>query len=243
METAGFWLNGTFYPLIMGGAEDGEGGDDDKGDKGDGKGETGDAGDGDGSKGDGEGDGDDEGTKSKPKPKYSQDDMDSAITKRVARERKKWEKDQAEAKKKEQMTEAEKLKAAKDEAEAKAAESQTIANKKLVRADAKVAAVAAGVKAERVNRFLKLVDLSDVDVDDKTGEPDSDAIKAAITEALEDVPEFKAGDGKGGESGGDFSSSGSGKKWSQAEVDKLSPEEYEKHRDEIMAQVRAGTIK
>lgn len=192
-----------------------------------------------------EGEGEGEGGEGEQKPSgksFNQDDVDKAIEKRLARERKRWEREQEEAKKKAEMSEAERFKAEKEESEKKATEAQERANQTLIRAEAKVTAVAAGVKAERVAKFLKLVDLAEVEVGED-GEPDADAIKAAIDAALEDVPEFKGEAGKSGTSGADLSGSNTTRKWTQAEVDKLSPAEYEKHRDEIMAQVRAGTVK
>lgn len=172
---------------------------------------------------------------------FAQEEVDKAISKRLAQERKKWDKEQAEAKAKADMSETERLKAEKAEAEKAAAESHSKAAQMLIAADAKVAAVEAGVKPGRVNKFLRLVDLSDIELNDK-GEPDSQAIKAAIEAELADAPEFK-GESSGGASGGDFGNDVGKKKWTQAEVDKLSPEEYEKHREAILAQSRTGTMK
>lgn len=190
----------------------------------------------------GGGEGDEEGGEEKPGKSFSQDEVEKIVAKRESRLRKKLEKEAEEAKKKAEMSESEKLKAEKEEAEKRSADSLTKANQMLVKADAKVAAVAAGVKPERINKFLKLVDLSDIEVSEG-GEPDGAAIKAAIAEALEDVPEFKGAAGGGGASGGDFGGDAGRKKWTQAEVDKLSPEDYEKHRDEILAQSKTGTMK
>jgi hypothetical protein len=180
--------------------------------------------------------------KGKPKGKFSQDDMEKAISKRLTRERKKWEKDAEEAKKKAEMSESDKLKAEKEEAEKKATEAHGHAAQMLIKADAKVAAINAGVAAKHVDKFLRLVDLSEVELNDK-GDPDKAAIKAAIESELEDSPMFKAEEGAAGASGGDFGGSAGKKKWTQAEVDKLSEAEYEKHREEIMAQGRTGTMK
>jgi hypothetical protein len=184
-----------------------------------------------------------EGEEEKPKGKsFSQDEVEKIVAKREARLRKKLEKDAEEAKKKAEMSEADKLKAEKEEAEAKATEAHGKAAQMLIRADAKVAAVDAGVAAKHVDKFLRLIDLSEIEVDEK-GDPDKAAIKAAVASELEDSPMFKAEEGKGGASGGDFGGDAGKKKWTLAEVEKLTEEQYEKHRDEIMAQRRAGTLK
>lgn len=105
------------------------------------------------------------------------------------------------------------------------------------------AALAAGVKPERVAKFMRLVDLKDLDKVTDDGKPDADAIKALVEKELEDAPEFKGGagtgddgKGKGGKSGGEFTPNG-GKVWTRAEISKMSPEEYEKHEDEILKQL------
>jgi len=109
------------------------------------------------------------------------------------------------------MDEADRLKAEKADADKKATEATEKANTRAIRADAKVAAVAAGVGADVVTEFLAVVDLSDVKVDDD-GEPDPKAIKKAIDATLA-KPTFKAAfiptTGKGaGSSGGDHNGGG-----------------------------------
>jgi len=107
------------------------------------------------------------------------------------------------------------------------------------------AALTAGVKPDRVEKFLKLVDL-DVGKLSDDGKPDGDAIKALIEAELKDSPEFKASAGsndKPGASGGEFNGSGDKHQWTRAELAKLSTAEFEKHEAEIMAQMKAGTIK
>ncbi len=108
------------------------------------------------------------------------------------------------------------------------------------------AALAAGVKPDRVARFLKLADL-DVDALTDDGRPDTDAIATLIEQTLADVPEFKgtaAPPTAGGATGGDMGS-GTGRKktWTRADLATLSAAEYEQHRDEIDAQVAAGLVK
>lgn len=56
------------------------------------------------------------------------------------------------------------------------------------RAEAKTALIAAGVSRERVGRFVGMLNLDDIDVDDD-GEIDEDALDEAIEALKEDVPE------------------------------------------------------
>lgn len=163
-------------------ADEGEGGNDDP--NAGGSGGNGDGGQ--GSAGDGSGSGD---TKT-----FTQDEIDAMIEKRLARARKQWESEAEEARKKEQMTEAEKLKAEKEEAERKAQEAQTAANQRLINAEARVQAVTLGIKPERIAYALKLADLSGVEVDEQ-GNPDAAAIKSALEAVLNDLPELKGTQG------------------------------------------------
>jgi len=192
------WLlasDGQLVPHIRGGAGEGEG---DEGAEGGAEGEG------------GGGDtktGDDAAAKA-TKVEMTQEELDALIAGKVAKERKKAETEAAEAAKREKMDEAERLKAEKEDAERKGAETEAKANAKLVLADAKVAAVEAGVKAERIATFMRLVDLGSVDVDND-GNPDAKAVKAAVAAALKDAPEFKADAGaKKGASGGDMNGDG-----------------------------------
>lgn len=210
--------------------DDSDGGSDDSDDDSDSDGDT------DG----GEDDGDDD----EPPKKFTQADLDSAIDKRLARERRKHERELEKAK-------GGKGKDGKDSKPDPNEERVTRAQGRVVKTEAKAAALAAGVDPKRVARFLRLVELDDpgefLSDDD---EPDEEAIAAAVEEALEDVPEFKAksddGDGKRGKgkSGGDgMNGDGERKRWTRAEIDKMSPEEIDKNWDSIQEAMKAGAIK
>lgn len=134
--------------------------------------------------------------------KLSQAEVDAIIEKRLGQAKKAWEKDQADAAEKAKMTEAEKAKAEKAEAEKAAEERTATANARVIRSEAKVAAVAAGVRPDRAKAFLRVVDLEGIEVDDD-GEPDAKAIAKAVKSTLEDFPEFKGAAGGKGPSGGD----------------------------------------
>src|SRR5690625_1555873 len=111
--------------------------------------------------------GNDPATDPTPEPgkTFTQEKLDENISKSLARERKQWEQQIEEERKKAAMTEAERLKAEKEEAERKAQDAQTAANQRIINAEAKVLAVSLGVKPERVAYALKLADLSAVEVD------------------------------------------------------------------------------
>lgn len=184
--------------------------------------------------GGGSGDGDE--------PKLTQAEVDAIVEKRLARERKAWEKRQADEKAKAEMDDAERAKAEKAEAEKAVEEARQEVLTTKVETAAERYAIAAGVKADRVTKFLRLVDL---DLDDLTddGKVDGDAVKKLIDAEVAANPEFKGTTSKGGASGGD-DFGGDGKKiWTRAEVAKLSQDEFEKHEKEILEQLGAGSIK
>lgn len=171
---------------------DGDGGDGSDGDDtGDGDGDGGDDTDSDGDDGD---DGDEK--------KLTQAEVDAILSKRLKDERRKWDADAKAAADREKMDEAQRAQAEKEDAEKRANDAISTANKRLVTADVKTAASAAGVRPERVAAFLRHVDTDDIEVDDD-GNVDDKAVKSAVDKALKDVPEFKAGKGAG-KSGGDL---------------------------------------
>lgn len=106
------------------------------------------------------------------------------------------------------------------------------------------AALAAGVKPDRVTKFLRLVDL-DLDKLTDDGKPDGDAIKALVDAEAKANPEFLAGsNGAGaGASGGEFNGAGDKHIFTRAEIQKMSVEDYEKNEAEIDRQRKAGLIK
>jgi hypothetical protein len=108
------------------------------------------------------------------------------------------------------------------------------------------AAITAGVKPERLDRFLRLVDLSAIDDLTDDGKPDREAIKTLVEATLADVPEFKGAatnGGANGASGGEFNGAGDKKVWTREEVSKLTPEQFDKHETEIMKQMQGAGIK
>ncbi len=154
----------------------------------------------------GNGDGAADGAGAEEEKKFTQTDIDNAVEKRIARERKKWEREHpapadpapATPAGTPPTTPAATATPPKDDSAEKIAK----VNQRLVAAEAKTAAIAAGAKPDRADYVVRLADLSKVDVDEDDG-PDTDAIKKAIDKVLKDMPEFKAtpDDGKGGGSG------------------------------------------
>lgn len=122
---------------------------------------------------------------------FSQSDLDTAIEKRLARERKKWERENNKQQPANPGTTAGEPEKETNPAQDDSAEKISKANARLVKAEAKAAAIAAGVKPEKIPYVVKLADLDGIDVDDDEG-PDGDAIKKAIDKVLKDMPEFKA---------------------------------------------------
>jgi hypothetical protein len=193
------WLTSTgrVLPFVAGGdgPDGGEGGDGTGGEGGEGTGsdETGNDG--------GEGDDGEAGEKLT----LTQAELDRMIDKRLGRAKTKWETELKAYTDAEGQSEADRLKSEKEAAEQAAQQVTERANQKLIAADAKVAAVGAGAKPDRITALLKLVDLSDIDVDDD-GTPDLKAIEKAVKKGLVEYPEFKAGanGGRNGSSGGEF---------------------------------------
>lgn len=105
------------------------------------------------------------------------------------------------------------------------------------------AALKAGVRPERIDRFLKLADLTDLDNLTSDGKADPDAIAQVIEQTLADVPEFKGTTAPVTATGGDMSQGTTSKKtWTRAELAKLTPAEFAEHEAEIEAQIRAGKV-
>jgi hypothetical protein len=114
-------------------------------------------------------------------------------------------------------------------------------------------ALDADVDPKRVRRFVRKV--AELDGIKST---DTDAIEDAISEALEENPEFlkkteqKADDEddekpkrkRAKASSRDDTSEKGKRQWTREDIAKIAgTDEYEKHRDEILAAVRAGSVK
>lgn len=184
---------------------------------------------------------DGKGEKGTPPPEktYTQAEIDEMIGKRLARERKSWEAEVETERKKAAMDEAERLKTEKEDAERRATEAEQRAERTLIAAEAKLAILAAGAKADRVERILGLLDLADIAVTD--GKPDGAAVTNAVNALKGELPELFAGPPAPGRSGADMS--GQGKPtFTAAQIKEMSPAEYVKNRDAILAAMREGRV-
>lgn len=213
------WSDGRIHPLVYGGD-----GDDAGGQGGDPGGD--DSSGGDDGKGDDTGGGDDDGKDGAESQPDTLTMTQAQFDKRMARARKQWEKEATTKAEREKMDEAARLKAEKEDAEKTAGEKVSSANRKVITAEAKVAAVAAGVKPDRLAKFLRIVDLDDIDLDDD-GEFDEAEVKTAVSKALEDMPEFKGGTagGPGGASGSDHNGDSKPTQLSREQLKSMTPAE------------------
>lgn len=116
----------------------------------------------------------------------------------LAREKASWKKTAEDERRKAEMTEADRLKAEKAEAETRAAESAKTANLRIARVEARAALADAGVRADRRDYALRMLDLDSVGAGDD-GEPDTKAIATLVEKLLAAVPELKS---SGASSGG-----------------------------------------
>lgn len=183
-------------------------------------------------------------SKQEPTPKleektFTQTDVDSIIQKRLARERKQWETQLEEEKKKAAMTEAERLKAEKEEAEKKAQDAMRTANERLVRAEVKQLCVDLNIVDS--DAAYALMDRENVEVKE-------DGSIAGVKEALEklvDAKPWMKGTQKKPGVGGD-SNPGDDKAttvYTREKLAKMSTEEINEHWDKIQSQLRQGLIK
>lgn len=109
---------------------------------------------------------------------------------RLKREKAAWEAEQKKQREREEMAETERLKQEKEDAEKEAQERVDKAHARVIRSEAKSVAAELGVKnAKKLKRLFKQVDFTDVEMDD-SGEPDEQAIREAIEDVLEDIPEL-----------------------------------------------------
>lgn len=123
------------------------------------------------------------------KVELTQAELDAMIAKASGRAAKDTEKRLKDEASRASLDEVERLKLEKQDADQKAADATARANARLVAADAKLAAQTAKVKSDRIDAFLKLVDLSGVEVDDD-GNVDTKALKKLIDAGVKDYPEF-----------------------------------------------------
>jgi len=107
-------------------------------------------------------------------------------------------------------------------------------------------ALKAKVDPDRVDRFMRLVD---IDVEDLTadGKPDPDAIAAAVKKTLDEFPvlgQSRRREREGRGVGRRLGQGGTGTKtFTRAQIAEMTPAEFEKNETAIMAQMQAGALK
>lgn len=117
---------------------------------------------------------------------FTQADVDAAVEKKLARERRKWEREQTAPTASTAEKTAEQKPAAADDSAARLSK----ANTRQLTTDARLAALELGVPAARAAYAARLADLTGIDIDDEEG-PDHDAVKKAVQKVLTDIPELK----------------------------------------------------
>ncbi|MGH9251722.1 MAG: hypothetical protein ACRD0W_19705 [Acidimicrobiales bacterium] len=129
-----------------------------------------------------------------PKPgqvkQFSQADVDKIVQSRVADEKQRHDKALEDEKAKLGKTEQEKLQMERDAAVKERDEARTMSVATAARAEAKVQALIAKAKPERVDAVVRNADLSDVATD---GQADEAKVKEAVEKVLADYPEWKQG--------------------------------------------------
>jgi hypothetical protein len=156
--------------------------------------------------------------------RFTQAEVDKLVGKARTQERNK----AADAAKKAQMDEVERLKTEASEKDERDKKRQA----RLIRAEAKSIAQTLGVKPERLDYALQAVDLSQIELDDDD-DPDTAQIKEALQKLLEAVPELKGTPGapKGGS---EFDQGGKSKEeLTEEKIQAMTPEEMAKNMDAI----------
>ncbi len=219
------WMLGRMFLFAADDAGSGGGsGSDDGAGSGDGKG-TDDAGAGNGIG--------DAGSGEKGKT-FTQEDVDRILSDRLKRERKSWEKQLEDEKRKAAMDEGERLKAEKEELDAKLKAMEAERDSERITLQAQLTALRAGVKPENIEAVLKLGadELATVEVTD--GKPDAQAIARVVDEVLKKYPLFKTAGGPGPGDAGD-KDDGKGTPLSLDTLGRMSPEELKRRMPEIQA--------
>lgn len=174
---------------------------------------------------------------------FTQAELDAIVQKEKAKAEKSAREAAAAEASKAKLDEVERLKLEKQESDQRAADAVTRANGMLLTAKAELTAAAAGATGDNVEAVVKLADLSGIDVSED-GTVDAKALAAAITLVKGKYPALFGQTG-GSRSGGDFQGGGDGNKrvYTEAEIKAMSPLEFAKHQEDILAAQREGRIR
>lgn len=180
----------------------------------------------------GEGDPNDSGSDNKEK-KVTFSDEQQALINQLIKDTIKKERTKAEAERdrelaRQKMDEDERRKADLEDAKKKVEQYQD----RQITYEIKDVAREMGVAANRVDRFLKLVDREDIRMDDD-GNVDRLAVQTVVKAVLGDFPEFKATSGGKGPGSDYDKGTGSGAKYSMAQIKDMSQAEIQKNWDDV----------
>lgn len=230
-----------FQPLMeadggQGGAGSGNGEGGTEGDKGGqggndggGNGDGGDGGNGEGGNGDQGGSGDDPVTFDDKQQEHIQ----KIINQTIAKERKRADDEKRKAEERAKLSAEEKAEAERKDREEAAAKREEAANNRLINMEIRDVARDLGVSAKKLDRFLKVVDRDNIQVDED-GNIERSAVETAVKGVLADMPEFKGTGGSRGP-GSDFGGGDTGgAKYTLAQINDMSPEEVAKNYDDVM---------
>jgi hypothetical protein len=235
-----------FQPLMeadggQGGAGSGSGEGGNEGDKGGqgGSGDGGEGGSGEGGQGDQGGSNDDPVTFDEKQQEHIQ----KIINQTIAKERKRADDEKKKAEARAKLSAEEKAEAERKDREEAAAKKEAAANERLINMEIRDVARDLGVSAKKLERFLKVVDRDDLEVDED-GNIDRSKVEGAVKATLADMPEFKGaagGRGPGSEFGG--GDAGGGVKYSMQQIQAMTPEEVAKNYDDVMKSMAAHNKK
>lgn len=161
-----------------------------------------------------------------------QAEIDKIIARTIAKERSKAESERQKAEERAKMSAEEKAEAERKEREQKAQEREQQANAKIIGLEIKDVARGAGVPAKKIERFMKLVDRDEIDIDDN-GDVNRSDVEKAVKAVLADMPEFKGSEDPKGP-GGDFNGGGAGVKYTKQQIESMTPQEIAKDYDNVM---------
>lgn len=172
--------------------------------------------------------------------KFTQAELDKIIADRLGKEQVKFDAKIKELEETAGKTELEKLTAERDRYKEQAETGGKTHGQGLAKAEAKVAALVAKAREDRLDSVIAQADLSDAVGDD--GTVDAVKVKTAIEKVLTDFPEWKAAPGS---SGGELGKHGDGSSkptFTRQQIKDMTPEERVAKLDELNAAAAEGRI-
>jgi hypothetical protein len=174
-------------------------------------------------------------------PRFTQDDLDRIVGRRVAEETAKFEQRLKDAQELAGKNETERLQTQLEQANTRATETAQKAAQRIARTEARSVARSLDVRPERLDAVLKQADLTPAIGED--GEVDDAKVQAAIEKVLADYPEWKK-TATTSQSGGELNGGGGNGKptFTRKQLEEMPPEEMAKRIDEINAAIADGRV-